>query len=122
MLTRAQETLDKSCLDLCISLLDHDLRGDLFESVAVGFLAVQGIDVDKLILREACSYGACLSGFVKIAQMLVVQQAVVMTETGKAECPTLVFCGESRRDFKISPRGQKLPRVNASRFRSGANC
>jgi hypothetical protein len=40
MLIRVQETLDKSCLDLCISLLDHDLTGDLFESVAVGFLAV----------------------------------------------------------------------------------
>jgi hypothetical protein len=35
---------------------------------------------------------------------------------------TLVFCGEPRRDSSISPPGEKLPRVNASRFQSGANC
>jgi hypothetical protein len=31
--------MDEGCLELCISLLDHDLKGDLFESAAVGFLA-----------------------------------------------------------------------------------
>jgi hypothetical protein len=106
MLIRAQETLDQCCLDLCISLLDHDLTGDLFESVAVGFLAVQGIDVDKLILREACNYGACLSGFVKIAQMLVVQKAVVITETSKAECPSHMI-DEMRERFMI--QGSRSP-------------
>jgi hypothetical protein len=35
---------------------------------------------------------------------------------------TLVFCGESRRDSKIPPADDRLPRVNASRFQSGANC
>jgi hypothetical protein len=35
---------------------------------------------------------------------------------------TLVFCGESRRDSSISPPGEKLPHVNASRFQSGVNC
>jgi hypothetical protein len=34
--------------------------------------------------------------------------------------PTLVFCGGSRRDFIISPPGEKLPRVNVSRFQTGA--
>lgn len=29
--------LDGYCLELCISLLGHDLKGDLFESAAVGF-------------------------------------------------------------------------------------
>lgn len=77
MVKRAQDALDKSCLNLCISLLNHDLTGDLFEGVAVGFLAVQSIDVDKLIRREAGNYGACLSGFVRIAQMLAVHKAVV---------------------------------------------
>jgi hypothetical protein len=31
------------------------------------------------------------------------------------EATTLVFCGESRRDFRISPPVEKLPCVNASR-------
>jgi hypothetical protein len=35
---------------------------------------------------------------------------------------TLVFCGESCRDFRISPPRDKLPRVNASRFQSEASC
>jgi hypothetical protein len=35
---------------------------------------------------------------------------------------TLVFYRESRRDFRISPLGEKLPRVKASRCQSGANC
>lgn len=36
--------LDKACLLLCVSLLDHILRGDHFESVVLSFLAVLGID------------------------------------------------------------------------------
>jgi hypothetical protein len=35
---------------------------------------------------------------------------------------TLVFCGETRRGFIISPRGEKLLRVNASRFQLEASC
>ena len=31
---------ERPCLLLCISLLDHRLRGSLFESVALGYLAV----------------------------------------------------------------------------------
>ena len=33
---RARAAVDGSCLDLCMSLLDHDLAGDLFESVFDG--------------------------------------------------------------------------------------
>ena len=51
---RARAAVDGSCLDLCMSLLDHDLAGDLFESVVVSFLAVEGIDTGKSILRDAC--------------------------------------------------------------------
>jgi hypothetical protein len=36
--------------------------------------------------------------------------------------PTLVSCGESRRDSRISHPVEKLPRVNASRFQLEANC
>lgn len=72
--------VDRRCLDLCIALLDHDLKGDLFESVVVGFLAVLGIDLAKGNLKEAYHYTPSLSGFIKIAQMLVIQKAVVAAE------------------------------------------
>jgi hypothetical protein len=36
--------------------------------------------------------------------------------------PTLVFCGESRRDSQVPPPGQKLPRGNASRMQFRAAC
>lgn len=68
----ATDTVDSSCLELCISLLDHDLKGDLFESVVIGFLAVLGIDVEKGILKELYHFTPALSGFIKVAQMLVI--------------------------------------------------
>ena len=42
----AASVLDRHCLDFCISLLDHDLRGNLFESVVVGCLYALGIDLE----------------------------------------------------------------------------
>jgi hypothetical protein len=41
---------------------------------------------------------------------------------GGGDTPTLVFCGEHRRDFRISPPRDKLPRVNVSRFQLKADC
>ncbi|KAG2000762.1 hypothetical protein GB937_010862 [Aspergillus fischeri] len=37
--------LDHACLALLIALLDHPLKGDLFESTLVGFLAILGVDM-----------------------------------------------------------------------------
>ena len=71
------DALDMDCLEFCVSLLDHDLKGDLFESAAVGFLAAIAVDPVKGILREAYHFTPTLSGFIKIAQMLVIQKAVV---------------------------------------------
>jgi hypothetical protein len=49
---RASDVADEHCLELCISLLDHDLKGGLFESIIIGFLALLGIDaVDVLCTR-----------------------------------------------------------------------
>ena len=39
-----QVQLDQAMLDLSIMLLDHPLKGDLFKSTLVGFLAVLGVD------------------------------------------------------------------------------
>ena len=73
---RSCDALDMDCLELCVSLLDHDLKGYLFESVGVGFLAAIAIDPVKGILKEAYHFTPTLSGFIKIAQMLVIQKAV----------------------------------------------
>jgi hypothetical protein len=81
--------LDKACLLLCISLLDHTLRGDHFESVVLSFLAVLGIDESPGgVFRSPLSYSPDLSKFIKMAQMLVVQRAVVAKEEGEVEYPS----------------------------------
>lgn len=59
--------LDRACLQFRISLLDHTLKGDLFESTAVGFLAALAVDPEKKILRDACNFTTHLSAFVKIS-------------------------------------------------------
>ena len=42
-----QVELDQACLRFCTTLLDRRLLGPIYDSVIVGFLAVQGIDVKK---------------------------------------------------------------------------
>jgi hypothetical protein len=81
--------LDKSCLHLCISLLDHILRGDHFESVVLSFLTILGINgKPRGIFRSPISYSPDLSKFIKIAQMLIVQRAVSTTDAGEVEHPS----------------------------------
>jgi len=65
-----------------LSLLEHNLRGDLFESTGVGSLAVLSIDANKGILKEAYYYMPSLSSFIKIAQMFNIEKAVVATREG----------------------------------------
>jgi hypothetical protein len=84
---RANGAMDEGCLELCISLLDHDLKGDLFESTAVGFLATLVIDPIKGILMEAYHFTPNLSSFIKIAQMLVIQKAVTSAIEGEVAEP-----------------------------------
>ncbi|KAK3619415.1 hypothetical protein LTR56_024041 [Elasticomyces elasticus] len=106
--------LDDHCLDLCIALLDHDLRGDLFESVVVGFLAAVGFNAEKGILKEAYHYTSILSGFIKIAQMLVVQKAVNAAHAGEAAYPADLL-DETRERFMA--HGTRSPFNWASRLR-----
>jgi hypothetical protein len=81
--------LNRACLLLCIALLDHTLQGDHFESVVLGFLAVLGIDENPGgVFRGPLSYSPELSKFIKMAQMLVVQRAVVAAEEGEVEYPS----------------------------------
>jgi hypothetical protein len=52
----ASEPLDHMCLDFCLSLLGQPLRGNIFESPLVGFLAVMGINGNNDTLHEAPRY------------------------------------------------------------------
>lgn len=82
-----EERLDRACLRLSIALLDHTLKGDLYESAFIGFLAVLGVDAERRTFRDPFSYTSYLSGLVKMAQMLVVQQAVQMADDGTVPHP-----------------------------------
>ena len=110
----SSDKLDEACLDLCIALLDHDLRGDIYESVVLGFLAVLGIDTGKGIFKEAYHYTPSLSGFIKIAQMLVIQKAVDAADTHSSVQPADLL-DEMRTRFMIN--GTRSPLSWASRLR-----
>lgn len=85
---KMQDQLDHACLELSIALLDHELKGDIFESAIVGFMAALGVDAENQAYRDPSSYTGHLSALVKIAQMLVVQRAVQMADDGKIEYPS----------------------------------
>ena len=67
------------------------------------------------MLREAYHYTPFLSGFIKIAQMLVVQKAVVAADEGEAEHPADLL-DEMRSRFMID--GTRSPFSWASRLRT----
>jgi hypothetical protein len=91
--------LDKACLLLCISLLDYTLRGDYFKSLVLSFLAVLGINKSPSgVFCGPLSYSPNLSKFIKMAQMLVVQRAVVAKEEGEVEYPSNLL-KEMRQQF-----------------------
>jgi len=64
---QSRDALDIDYLEFCVSLLDHDLKGDLFKSAIVEFLAAIAIDPIKGILKEAYHFTPTLSSFIKIA-------------------------------------------------------
>jgi hypothetical protein len=81
--------LNRACLQLCIALLNHTLKGDHFESVVLSFLAVLGINENPSgVFRGPISYSPNLSKFIKMAQMLVVQRSVFAAEDGEVEHPS----------------------------------
>jgi hypothetical protein len=80
--------VDRACLSLYIILLNHTLKGDLFESAIVGFLAVLRVDFNKELLMKAYLYTLFLSAFVKVGQMLVVQSAVLAVENDLCDGPS----------------------------------
>jgi hypothetical protein len=110
--------MDNACLLLCISLLEHTLRGDHFESVILSFLAVLGIDEKPGgVFRSTLNYSSDLSKFIKMAQMLVVQRAVTGAENGEVEHPSDLL-DEMRQRFMV--RGTRTAFDWAYRLRSYA--
>lgn len=87
LLEQLQAELDLACLRFCITLLDHCLMGPIYDSVVVGFLAVQGINVQKNCFYNATCYTTHLSALVKMAQLLVLRQAIAAKEAGECEHP-----------------------------------
>jgi hypothetical protein len=81
------QSLDRACLEFCVSLFNHRLASDTFESAIVGFLAVLGIDEANGVFYEAPNFTPKLSGFIKITQLLVLQKAVYAAEDGSADDP-----------------------------------
>lgn len=98
VLEQLKHGLDDICLDFCIALLDHDLKGDLFESAILGYLDVMGIDIKSSRFHEAHSYTPLLSGFIKISQMLVLEKALRSSEKRQSGDP-LDFLEEMRERF-----------------------
>ncbi|KAH7413549.1 hypothetical protein BKA64DRAFT_703641 [Cadophora sp. MPI-SDFR-AT-0126] len=82
-----QVELDQAYLRFCIALLDHRLMGPIDDSLIVGFLAVQGIEVKKNGFYEAACYTTHLSALVKMAQLLVLRQAIAAKMAGECEHP-----------------------------------
>jgi hypothetical protein len=79
--------LQNVCLQLCLSLLDHKLHGKLSDSIVIGFLAALGINRERSGLDGAAIYTPKLSGFVKLAQLLVIQHAVIEHRSGRVVFP-----------------------------------
>jgi hypothetical protein len=80
--------VDRACLSLYIILLDYTLKGDLFKSAIIGFLAILGVDYKKETLIKAYLYTPFLSAFVKVSQILMVQSAVLAVENGTCDDPS----------------------------------
>ena len=66
-------------------MLNHKLYRKLTDSIVVGFLAVLGINKNCDGFDDAVLYTAKLSRIVKLAQLLVVQYALVKSKTGRTQ-------------------------------------
>jgi hypothetical protein len=86
-----QQELDKYCLELCMRLLDHRLDHDEYESTIISYLAVAALEfipgnsISSYRFKDSSQYTPILSGFIKVAQMLVVQYCFEKEEEGEVE-------------------------------------
>ena len=64
--------IQRQCLRLCISLLDHQVHSSHYQNAVVSALAVLGVDTEHLTWLPAENYTPTLSAVVKLARMMVV--------------------------------------------------
>ncbi|KNB16920.1 hypothetical protein FOXG_14929 [Fusarium oxysporum f. sp. lycopersici 4287] len=88
-----RKKLDDRCLVLMVSLPDHKLYGDVYDSIVVSFLAVMGIRQDAAYtnaqkLFEAAEFTPKLSALIKMGQLLVAERALLAVEFDEADVPT----------------------------------
>jgi hypothetical protein len=95
------EKLDKACLLLCIALLDHPLRGNIYDGIIIIFLAILGI-TSKGSFHDAPTYTTCLSALIKTAQVLVVERALLAVKKDKADHFTNIFNAMQERFIAFS--------------------
>src|SRR5450432_315501 len=75
------ERIDRLCLDLYITLLNHELGNNEYKSVIISGLAVIGFRDDGGWLN-AEDYTTKYSGIIKVTRMLVVYQSYIEQENG----------------------------------------
>ena len=71
--------INKLCLELCMTLLNHELGDDEYKSVIISGLAVLGFRDDRGWLN-AEDYTTKYSGFIKVARMLVIYRSYMERE------------------------------------------
>jgi hypothetical protein len=76
------------CLQLCIALLDHQIKGRLTDSIVVGFLAANGINKECTGFDEAVVATSPLSALVKMAQLLLLRYCAHEHEAGRSDFPS----------------------------------
>jgi hypothetical protein len=81
-------SFDQACLQFYITLLDHRLLVKIYDSGVIGFIAVLGINEGGDGFHDACNFTSKLSAFVKMAQLLVLQRAVVAAECRETDFPS----------------------------------
>ncbi len=117
---QCQKKLDNRCLIFCITLLDHPLYGDIYDSHMIGFLAAFAIElpgtggglrqhgkrpkgkantIEVLRLTKPLNYTPHLSALVKMAQLLIGARALLAVEEDEATHPAEALEAMQQRFF-----------------------
>jgi hypothetical protein len=92
---RLIKRLDNKSLLFLVSLLDHKLYGDIYDSIVVGFLAAMAIRLPATNpsagvaqkLYSTADFIPKLSALIKMSQLLVGKRALLAVKRDKADVP-----------------------------------
>lgn len=87
--------IEEACLDFWVSMFDHELRSEEFESGIISALAVLGLNTENEGWNTAMNYTPILSAVVTVMRSLVVYQAWL---THKQEVQDLIDIGSEERE------------------------